>query len=74
MSVEDRVAYWQRRARDAERQVVAVEREIASMQRWGERAYVESRFFAERCVFLAGLAVAHGAAFDALDDGKRLPS
>jgi hypothetical protein len=61
MSAEDRVVYWQRRARDAERCLEYEKEHNESTLRWAHTSFSEARRAYDRCTFLYGLAVKHGA-------------
>ena len=74
MTTEQRVAYWQRRARDAERVAEFHEKEMASCQRWGERAYVEMRYLYGRVEFLYAEAVKRGATREDLTQPETWPA
>lgn len=69
MSAEDRVAYWQRRARDAERELEFAKRENEHTTAWAHKAVEEERRLRDRCVELYGLAARHGATDDELHHG-----
>lgn len=66
MSIEQRLAYWQRRARDAERMKDYIEAEMESQRRWMTGCFNEERRLRERCTFLYGVAMQHGATRDEL--------
>lgn len=73
MSAEDRVVYWQRRCRDAERVQTYIEREMESQRNWMSRCFDEERMLRDRCSFLYGAATARGATPEELDYVRRVP-
>jgi hypothetical protein len=69
VSADDRVAYWQRRARDAERRLEFEKEANESTTRWAHKAFEEERRLRDRCVELYGLAARHGATDEELHHG-----
>lgn len=69
MSAEDRLAYWKRRARDAERRLEFEVERSEHTREWAQDAFKEERRLADRCTFLYGMAIKHGATPDSLRDG-----
>lgn len=66
MALQDRLNYWQRRARHAEYMLQFSEREMESNRRWAQNAFEGERRLARRCEFLYGKAIQHGATTDEL--------
>lgn len=66
MSAEDRLRYWQRRARDAERELQWAKRDNEHTTQWAQRAFDEQRRLGDRLTFVYGVAVAHGATHEDL--------
>lgn len=66
MSVEDRVAYWQRRTRQAENELEWAKRDMTHTTEWAHNAFAEERRLRDRCTYLYGLAAKHGATDDEL--------
>jgi len=66
MSETDRLAYWKRRARDAERRLEFEKEHNESTTRWAHRAFDEQNRLADRCTFLYGEAMARGATHEDL--------
>lgn len=67
MGVEQQLAYWKRRARDAERRIEAEQRHNANTTVWAHKAFDEQRRLAERCTFLYGAAMRRGADHNELE-------
>lgn len=62
MSAEDRVAYWQRRARDAERRLEFERDAYERCRSWAiDGPFKQIRHLEERCTFLYHLAASKGA-------------
>lgn len=61
MTIEQRLAYWRQRARDAERVQGYIEAEMESFQRWMTHCFERERHLSDRCTFLYGEAMARGA-------------
>jgi hypothetical protein len=61
VSDEDRVTYWKRRARDAERCLEFEKEHDVRTREWAHRAFDDQRRLSDRCTYLYGLAVKHGA-------------
>jgi hypothetical protein len=61
VSVENRLAYWKRRARDAERQLGFEQEHNENTRQWALQAFADQRRISDRCTYLYGLAVKHGA-------------
>ncbi len=57
----DRLTYWQRRARDAERRVKVEQEHNENTRQWALKAFDEQKRLSERCEFLYGCAMALGA-------------
>lgn len=66
MSVEDRLAYWKRRARDAERMLEFEAEHAKRTTAWAHRAFDEQRRLSDRLTFVYGKAKEHGATDDEL--------
>ena len=66
MTAPDRLVYWQRRARNAERIKAYTEAEMEANRRWMQHCFDEERRLAKRCEFLYGVAMAHGATHEEL--------
>lgn len=66
MSAADRLTYWQRRARDAEREALYVKVEMERQREWMQHCFDEERRLRDRCTFLYGEAMARGATRDEL--------
>lgn len=66
MSADDRVRYWQRRARDAEWRILSLVREAKHTREWALEAFAEQRRLSERCTFLYGEATRLGATAEQL--------
>jgi hypothetical protein len=56
-----RLAYWQRRCRDAERRLEFEQEHNKQTLEWARNAFESERILARRCEFLYGVAIAHGA-------------
>jgi hypothetical protein len=61
VSAADRVLYWQRRARDAERMLEFEKQETEHTRQWAVRAFDEQRRLSDRLTFVYGQAIAFGA-------------
>jgi hypothetical protein len=62
VSVEQRLAYWQRRARDAERQLEYERDAYERCRSWAvDGPFAHIRRLEDRCTFLYGIAVTRGA-------------
>ena len=61
-----RLAYWQRRARDAERRLEFEKEHNERTTEWARNAFTQERKLADRCTFLYGKAIEHGATPDEL--------
>ena len=66
MSLTDRLDYWKRRARDAERRLEFADEYNESTRQWAIRAFDEQRRLGDRLTFVYGVAIAHGATHDEL--------
>ena len=69
MSAEDRLDYWKRRARDAERQLDFEKEHNERTHQWALNAFDHERKLSDRCTYLYGLAAKHGATDDELRQG-----
>lgn len=69
MSVEDRLAYWKRRARDAERSLEYERRHSDHTREWALQAFAEQRRLADRLHAVAALAAKHDLPIWELLDG-----
>lgn len=67
MSVEDRVVYWKRRARDAEHAYQYVTDEMESQRQWFVDRITEERRLRDRCTHLYGMLRAHGLTDEQID-------
>ena len=66
MTADDQLAYWKRRARDAERRLESEARFTANTTAWAHRAFDEQRRLGDRCTYLYGVARALGATHEEL--------
>ena len=64
--MSDRLTYWQRRARDAEHRIKFAEEHAEHTRRWALEAFAEQRRLGDRCTFLYGKAIEHGATHEEL--------
>ena len=62
--VSDRLAYWQRRARDAERQLGFEVKYNLQTTAWAHEAFDEQRRLGDRLTYVCAVAIAHGATWD----------
>lgn len=72
MSAADRVLYWQRRARDAERMLQFEKEHNEHTLQWAREAFTEQRRMTDRCTVLYVLAARLGAT-DAQLCGEDVP-
>lgn len=61
MTTEDRLVYWKRRCRDAERRLEYEQEHSEGTRQWALNAFTEERRLRERLTFVYGVARAHGA-------------
>ena len=66
---DQRLDYWKRRARDAERRLEFEQEHNARTTEWAQNAFTRERRLADRCTFLYGMAIQHGATTDSLRAG-----
>lgn len=67
MSVEDRLAYWQRRARLAEREVEFERKQNEHTNRWAQEAFAEQRRLTDRLVHVIQVAMSRGVPIEAFN-------
>ena len=66
MSAEQQLAYWKRRARDAERQLQCEVEYNTRQYAWMHKLIAEEFRLSDRCSFLYGKAIQFGATHDDL--------